>query len=157
MSGETKITVIGNLTADPELSYTAKGVAMVRFTVASTPRLYNSGANQWEDGETLFIPCVVWQNMAENIAESCSRGTGVVVHGDLVQRNWVSDDGQKRSRFEMKNPEVAVSLKFQRAQVEKVSRHSGQQKPSFGQQRDPDPWGSQPNSPAKAGFDNAPF
>ena len=135
MANETKVTVVGNLTADPELRYSEKGIPWVKFTVASTPRVFNPGSGQWEDGEPLYLPCVVWRDAAENIAESLVKGCRVVVHGDLVQRSWQTDEGQKRSRLEMKNPEVAASLLYARAEVTKVPRNQQRQAPQQPQQQ----------------------
>ena len=156
------VTVVGNLVADPELRFTPSGAAVANFTVASTPRRYNSTTQQWEDGEALFLRCSLWRDYAEHVAESLTRGTNVIVQGRLKQRSFETRDGEKRTVVELDVDEIGPTLRYAVATVTKVKKvshdsHRGQQKQSFGQQRDPDPWGSQPNSPAKAGFDNAPF
>ncbi|SMC64415.1 single-stranded DNA-binding protein [Janibacter indicus] len=126
MAGETPITVIGNLTADPELRFTPSGAAVANFTVASTPRTFDRQTNEWKDAETLFMRCSVWREAAENVAESLTRGTRVVVTGRLVSRSWEDKEtGQKRSVMEMQVDEVGPSLRYATAKVTKTQRGGG--------------------------------
>jgi single-strand DNA-binding protein len=122
MNGKTPLTITGNLTADPELRFTPSGAAVANFTVASTPRTFNQTTNQWEDGQALFLRCAVWREQAENVAESLHKGDRVVVTGTLVQRNWETEDKQKRSTFELEVDDVAASLRFARATVKRLTR-----------------------------------
>ena len=124
MAGETQITVIGNLTADPELRYTAQSVPVASFTVASTPRTYNRASGQWEDGTAMLLRCSAWREMAENIAESLTKGMRVIVHGRLQQRNW-ERDGQNRSSIEIQVDEIGPSLRYAQAQVTRIPRSGG--------------------------------
>ena len=126
MAGETQITVIGNLTADPELRFTPSGAAVANFTVASTPRQFDRQSNEWKDGETLFMRCSVWREAAENVAESLQRGARVIVSGRLVSRSWDDKEtGQKRSVMEMQVDEVGPSLRYATAKVNKTQRGGG--------------------------------
>lgn len=118
MSGETVITVIGNLTSDPEIRFTPNGVAVASFMVASTPRSYNKATGQWEDGNPLFLRCSGWREMAENISESLTKGTRVIVTGRLEQHNYTDKNtGQSRSSIELQVDEIGPSLRFAKAQV----------------------------------------
>lgn len=117
MAGETIVTIVGNLTADPEMRYTASGAPVANFTVASTPRTFDRNSGQWKDGETLFMRCSVWREVAENVADSLSKGMRVIVQGRLVQRRFQTQDGQDRTVVEMQVDEVGPSLKYARAQV----------------------------------------
>jgi single-strand DNA-binding protein len=112
MAGETLITVVGNLTGDPELRFTPGGDAVVNFTVASTPRTYDKQANEWKDGDTLFLRCSCWRKEAENVAESLVKGDRVIVQGALVQRSYETREGEKRTVYEMQVNEVGAALKF---------------------------------------------
>ncbi|WP_067477653.1 single-stranded DNA-binding protein [Nocardia amamiensis] len=125
MAGDTVLTVIGNLTADPELRFTPAGHAVVNFTVASTPRHFDRNANEWKDAEALFMPCSIWREAAENVAETLTRGARVIVSGRLKQRSWQTAEGDKRSRVELEVEEIGPSLRFATAKVNRVSRHSG--------------------------------
>jgi single-strand DNA-binding protein len=125
MAGETVITVVGNLTDDPELRFTPSGAAVANFTVASTPRSFNKQTNEWEDGEALFLRCSIWRQAAENVAESLQRGMRVVVQGRLRARTWETREGEKRTSFEIDVEEIGPSLKFATAKVNRVSRGSG--------------------------------
>ncbi|GAA1640737.1 single-stranded DNA-binding protein [Georgenia ruanii] len=125
MAGETVITVVGNLTADPELRFTPSGAAVASFTVASTPRTFDRQANEWKDGETLFLRCSVWREAAENIAESLTKGTRVIVQGRLVQRSFETREGEKRTVVEMQVDEVGPSLRYATAKVTRASRGGG--------------------------------
>jgi single-strand DNA-binding protein len=124
MAGETVITVIGNLTNDPELRFTPNGAAVASFTVASTPRTFDRQSNEWKDGDTLFLRCTVWRQAAENVAESLHKGTRVVVQGRLKQRSFETREGEKRTVVELEADEVGVSLRSATAKVSKSSRSS---------------------------------
>ncbi|MFI9504204.1 single-stranded DNA-binding protein [Nocardia sp. NPDC052566] len=117
MSGETVATLIGNLTADPELRYTPSGVPVANFTVASTPRYFDRGTNEWKDAEALFMRCSVWREAAENVAETLTRGSRVIVHGRLKQRSYETREGDKRTVVELEADEVGAALKFATAKV----------------------------------------
>ena len=125
MAGDTIITVVGNLTADPELRFTPSGAAVANFTVASTPRMFDRQTNEWKDGEALFMRCNVWRQAAENVAESLTRGARVVVTGRLKQRSFETKEGEKRTVIELEVDEIGPSLRYATAKVNKVSRGSG--------------------------------
>ncbi|ALE75560.1 single-stranded DNA-binding protein [Pseudonocardia sp. EC080625-04] len=125
MAGETVITVVGNLTADPELRFTPSGAAVANFTVASTPRTFDRQSGEWKDGEALFLRCNIWRQAAENVAESLTRGARVVVQGRLRQRSFETREGEKRTVVEMEVDEVGPSLRYATAKVNKVSRGGG--------------------------------
>ena len=144
MAGDTIITVIGNITGDPELRFTPSGAAVANFTVASTPRQFDRQSNEWKDGETLFMRCSVWRDAAENVAESLQRGTRVIVSGRLKSRSYETKEGEKRTVVEMEVDEVGPSLRYASAKVTKTQRGSGgggfggqQSGGSGGQQEDP--------------------
>jgi single-strand DNA-binding protein len=122
MAGETPITVIGNLTADPELRFTPSGAAVANFTVASTPRTFDKQSNEWKDGDALFLNCSVWRQAAENAAESLTRGMRVIVSGRLKARSYETREGEKRTVFEIDVEEVGPSLKYATAKVAKTTR-----------------------------------
>ncbi|WP_410585438.1 single-stranded DNA-binding protein [Amycolatopsis sp. lyj-108] len=122
MAGEPVITVTGNLTSDPELRFTPSGKAVANFTVASTPRTRNSATGEWEDGQALFLRCTIWQQAAENVAESLTRGARVVVQGRLKQRSFETRDGEKRTVVELDVDEIGPSLRYATAKVNKVTR-----------------------------------
>jgi single-strand DNA-binding protein len=123
MAGDTVITVIGNLTADPELRYTPSGAAVAKFRVASTPRTYDKQTSAWKDGEPLFLACTAWRGLAENTAETLTKGQQVMVQGRLRQRSYETSDGEKRTVFELEADEVGVSLRFVTAKIQKTSRN----------------------------------
>jgi single-strand DNA-binding protein len=125
MAGETPITVVGNLTADPELRFTPSGAAVANFTVASTPRTFDRQTNEWKDGEALFLNCSVWRQAAENVAESLVRGSRVVVTGRLKARSYETREGEKRTVFEIDVDEIGPSLRYATAKVTKTSRSGG--------------------------------
>jgi single-strand DNA-binding protein len=125
MAGETPITVVGNLTADPELRFTPSGAAVANFTVASTPRQFDRQANEFKDGETLFMRCSVWREAAEHATESLHRGDRVIVTGRLVSRSWQTPEGENRTVMEMQVDEVGPSLRYATAQVTKAQRGQG--------------------------------
>ncbi len=156
MAGETNMTVVGNLTADPELRFTPSGAAVANFTVASTPRKFNAQTNQWEDMDALFMRCNIWRQAAENVAESLTRGSRVVVTGRLRQRSYDTKEGEKRTVVELEVDEIGPSLKYATAKVNKVSRGSGgggfggNQGGSQASGGD-DPWGSAPQAGSSGG------
>ncbi|MFB4273362.1 single-stranded DNA-binding protein [Nonomuraea sp. GTA35] len=125
MSGETTITIIGNLTADPELRFTQSGTAVAGFTVASSARTYNKSVEQWEDGEVLFMRCSAWRDLGEHVAESLIRGTRVIASGRLRQRTFETSDGDKRTVMEMAVDEIGPSLRFATARPVKAARGNG--------------------------------
>ena len=110
MASDTTVTVVGNLTADPELRFTHSGAAVANFTVASTPRTFDRQSNEWEDGDTLFLPCSIWRQAAEHVAESLTKGTRVIVTGRLKQRSYDDREGSKRTIYEVEVEEVGPSL-----------------------------------------------
>jgi single-strand DNA-binding protein len=132
MAGETPITVVGNLTADPELRFTPSGAAVANFTVASTPRTFDRQTNEWKDGEALFLNCSVWRQAAESAAESLTRGMRVIVTGRLKARSYETREGEKRTVFEIEVDEVGPSLKYATAKVTKTTRSGGQGGGSYG-------------------------
>lgn len=125
MAGETPITVIGNLVADPELRYIPSGAAVANFRIASTPRTYNRQTNQWEDQEALFLTCNIWREAAENVANSLSKGMRVIVNGRLRQRSYQTREGENRTIFEIEVDEVGPSLRYATAQVTRNERSGG--------------------------------
>ncbi|KAA9166656.1 single-stranded DNA-binding protein [Amycolatopsis acidicola] len=150
MAGDTVITVVGNLTADPELRFTPSGAAVANFTVASTPRTFDRQSGEWKDGEALFLRCNIWRQAAENVAESLTRGARVVVQGRLKQRSFETKEGEKRTVVELEVDEIGPSLRYATAKVNKVSRGSGPSGGggysggSGGGAPADDPWGSAP-------------
>lgn len=122
MAGETIITVVGNLTADPELRFTPAGAAVANFTVASTPRTFDRQSNEWRDGEALFLRCSIWREAAENVAESLTKGQRVIVQGRLKQRSYETREGEKRSVVELEVDEIGPSLRFATAKAQRASR-----------------------------------
>jgi single-strand DNA-binding protein len=162
MAGDTVITIIGNLTADPELRFTPSGAAVANFTVASTPRTFDRQTNEWKDGETLFMRCSVWRDAAENVAESLQRGTRVIVAGRLKSRSYETKEGEKRTVVEMDVDEIGPSLRSATAKVNKTQRGGGGGGFGGGQQggggwsggsQSDDPWATGPSGaqPAPAG------
>ena len=125
MAGDTIITVVGNLTADPELRFTASGAAVANFTVASTPRTFDRQSNEWKDGDTLFMRCSIWREAAENVAESLTKGTRVIVSGRLTQRSYENREGQRQTVVELQVDEVGPSLRYASAKVTRAQRGSG--------------------------------
>ena len=143
MAGETPITVVGNLTADPELRFTPSGAAVANFTVASTPRTFDRQSNEWKDGEALFLNCSVWRQAAENAAESLQRGMRVIVSGRLKARSYETREGEKRTVFEIDVDEVGPSLKYATAKVQKTTRQGGGSGGGGGFGGGDDPWSNQ--------------
>ncbi|GAA1303663.1 MAG: single-stranded DNA-binding protein [Brachybacterium tyrofermentans] len=125
MANDTVITVIGNLTADPELRFTQSGIAVASFTIASTPRTFDRQANEWKDGEALFLRCSIWRDAAENVAESLEKGSRVVAQGRLKQRSFTDREGNNRTSIELDVDEVGPSLKYATAKANKVQRGGG--------------------------------
>ncbi len=179
MAGETIITVVGNLTDDPDLRFTPSGAAVANFTVASTPRYFDKQTSEWKDGEALFLRCSIWRQAAENVAESMQRGMRVIVQGRLKQRSYETREGEKRTTFELDVDEVGPALKYATAKVTKVSRSGGggdgggggyssgggndpwaTQAPAGGGQQSgggSDPWATQTPAAPAAGSDEPPF
>ena len=177
MAGETLITVVGNLTGDPELRFTPSGAAVANFTIASTPRNFDRQTNEWKDGEALFLRCNVWREAAENVAESLTRGARVIVSGRLKQRSFETREGEKRTVFEVEVDEIGPSLRYATAKVNKASRSGGGgggfgsgggggagggSRPAAAAAAQPssgpadDPWGSAPASGSFGGGDDEP-
>lgn len=143
---ETPITVVGNLVADPELRFIPSGAAVANFRIASTPRSYNRETNQFEDGEALFLTCNCWRQMAENVAETLTKGMRVIVQGRLRQRSYQTREGENRTVFEVEVDEVGPSLKFASASVSRTPREGG------GQQRQPQQFQQPQQQQAPQGF-----
>ncbi|MDK8660111.1 MULTISPECIES: single-stranded DNA-binding protein [unclassified Corynebacterium] len=178
--GDTNITVVGNIVADPELRFTPAGAAVANFRVASTPRRYNSQTNQWEDGEAMFLTCNVWRQAAENVAETLTKGMRIIVTGRLKQRSFQTREGENRTVFEIDVDEVGPSLRYATAQVNRNPREGGgnygggqqqrsnnnnqggfggqQQQQSQQQNQAPaeDPWNSAPPAGGFGGADSEP-
>ncbi|MCL2594899.1 MAG: single-stranded DNA-binding protein [Promicromonosporaceae bacterium] len=122
MAGETVITVVGNLVADPELRFTPSGAPVANFRIASTPRTFDRQTNEWKDGEGLFLSCSIWRDAAENVAESLTKGMRVIVQGRLVQRSYETREGEKRTVVELQVDEIGPSLRNATAQVTRKQR-----------------------------------
>lgn len=169
MAGETVITVVGNLTADPELRFTPSGAAVASFTIASTPRTFDRNSNEWKDGEALFLRCSIWRQAAENVAESLQRGMRVVAQGRLKQRSYETREGEKRTVVEMEVEEIGPSLRYATAKVNRTQRGSsgggfgasgGNDGGSFSGGTaggNDDPWGSAPPSGGGGFSEEPPF
>jgi len=149
-AGDTPITLIGNLVRDPELRFTPTGVAVCNFSVASTPRSFDRDSNEWKDGDPLFLTCNVWRKQAENVAETMTRGTRVVVSGRLKQRSYETREGEKRTVFEVEADEVAASMKFRPVKVQGGDRSSGSRPAP-----ETDPWAA--DSAGSGDTDEPPF
>ena len=169
MAGDTTITVVGNLTSDPELRFTPSGAAVANFTVASTPRIFDRQSSEWKDGEALFLRCSIWREAAENVAESLTRGSRVIVTGRLKQRSFETKEGEKRTVMEVEVEEIGPSLRYATAKVNKASRGGGGggfggggggggggSRPAAAAQAPEDPWGSAPASGSFGGSDDEP-
>jgi single-strand DNA-binding protein len=162
MAGDTVITVVGNLTADPELRFTPSGAAVASFTIASTPRQFDRNTNEWKDGEALFLRCSIWRQAAENVAESLQRGMRVVAQGRLKQRSFETREGEKRTVIELDVDEVGPSLRYATAKVNRTQRGSSSggfgSSGSGGGDAVDDPWGTPPPPPPSggAGFSDEP-
>jgi len=171
MAGDTVMTVVGNLTADPELRFTASGAAVANFTVASTPRTFDRASGEWKDGEALFLRCNIWRQPAENVAESLVRGSRVIVSGRLKQRSFETKEGEKRTVIELEVDEIGPSLRYATAKVNRAQRSdssggggygggsgSGGSGGSGGRPSTPvdDPWGSAPPAGSSGGYSDEP-
>lgn len=168
--GDTTITVVGNLTADPDLRFTPSGAAVANFTVASTPRIYDRQSGEWKDGDALFLRCNIWREAAENVAESLTRGSRVIVTGRLRQRSFETREGEKRTVYEIEVDEIGPSLRYATAKINKVSRGGGgggfgagggaaagaAPMAQSGGAPAEDPWGSAPASGSFGGADDEP-
>ena len=133
MAGETTLTVVGNLTNDPELRFTPSGSAVANFTIASTPRTFEQNSKEWKDGETLFLRAAVWKEAAENVAESLTKGMRVIIQGRLKSRSYETKEGEKRTVIELEVDEIGPSLKYANAKVNRTQRTGGnsqQQQPA---------------------------
>ncbi|MGN6606474.1 MAG: single-stranded DNA-binding protein [Jatrophihabitans sp.] len=170
MAGETIITVVGNITADPELRFTPSGAAVASFTIASTPRTFDRNSNEWKDGEALFLRCSIWRQAAENVAESLTRGMRVIASGRLKQRSYETREGEKRTVIELDVEEIGPSLKYASAKVNRTQRGSsgggfggggsdngsGGGGGNYGAPAD-DPWSSAPPAGGGGFTDEPPF
>src|SRR4051794_32729788 len=125
MAGETTITVVGNLTDDPELRFTPSGAAVAKFRIASTPRTLDRQSGEWKDGEPLFLACNIWRDAAEHVAESLQRGARVIVQGRLRQRSYETREGEKRTVYELEVDEIGPSLRYATAKVQRMNRSGG--------------------------------
>jgi single-strand DNA-binding protein len=149
MAGDTQITVIGNLTDDPELRFLPNGTGLAKFTVASTPRIFDRETNQYRDGDPLFLTCTVWRDLAEHVAESLNKGTRIVVVGRLRLSRWETPEGEKRSTYGLEVDEVGPSLRFALAKVTKTNRSKAGD--GFTPANVPDdPWSTGTPAPASA-------
>jgi single-strand DNA-binding protein len=169
MAGDTVMTVIGNLTADPELRFTASGAAVANFTVASTPRTFDRASGEWKDGEALFLRCNIWRQPAENVAESLVRGSRVIVSGRLKQRSFETKEGEKRTVIELEVDEIGPSLRYATAKVNRAQRSDSSGGGGYGgggsgsggsggRANVPvdDPWGSAPPAGSAGGYSDEP-
>jgi single-strand DNA-binding protein len=165
MAGETVITVIGNLTSDPELRFTPGGHAVANFTVASTPRQFNRQTNEWDDGETLFLRASLWRDPAENVAESLTKGMRVIVSGRLKSRTYETKEGEKRTVIELEVDEIGASLRYATAKIMRKARPDqvapgggfggGRTAAAAGPPQD-DPWATPGNTASAGGWGNGP-
>lgn len=160
MAGETVITIVGNLTADPELRTTRNGGTVANFSIASTPRVFDKQSNQWVDGDALFLRCTAWRDMAEHCANSLAKGMRVIAQGRLQQRSYQAQDGSNRTVIELQVDEIGPSLKYATAQVQKMqsggyqggnANGGGYQQPQQARQQSQapadDPWGAPAREP----------
>lgn len=160
MAGETVITIVGNLTADPELRTTRNGGTVANFSIAATPRVYDRQSNQWVDGDALFLRCTAWRDMAEHCANSLAKGMRVIAQGRLQQRSYQAQDGSNRTVIELQVDEIGPSLRYATAQVQKMqsggyqggnANGGGYQQPQQAQQQPQapadDPWGAPAGEP----------
>ena len=156
MSNETIITVVGNLTSDPELRYTQSGVAVANLTIASTPRTFDKASNEWKDGDTLFLRASVWRDFAEHVASTLTKGTRVIAQGRLKQRSYETSEGEKRTSIELELEEIGPSLRYATATVSRAAAGSGPSGPSNATTPTADAWGAT-TAPDAAWTDNTPF
>lgn len=151
-AGDTTLTIIGNLTGDPELRFTATGMAVVAFTVAASRRVYDQATGQWSDGDTLFLRCSAWRELADHAAESLTKGMRVIVTGRLKQRTYETTEGEKRTVFEVDAEDVGPSLKWATAKIAKTSRDKVPHSADGG-----DPWQDSEPATVSADADRPPF
>ena len=164
MNGDTTITVIGNLTAAPELRFTQGGHAVANFTVASTPRTFNRQTGEWEDGPALFLRCNLWRKAAENLAETLTKGSRVIVAGRLRQRTFETREGDKRTVIELEVDEIGPSLRYATAKINRAQRSDGGGGGGYGSSGgsrpsapvNDDPWGSAPAAGSSGGYSDEP-
>lgn len=160
MAGETTITVIGNLTSDPELRFTPAGSAVANFTIASTPRTFDRASSEWKDGETLFLRAAVWREAAENVAESLTKGMRVIVSGRLKSRSYETKEGEKRTVIELEVDEIGPSLRYANAKVNRTQRSStqggGNGNPAGNAAPQDDPWATPQNNSAAGARSDGP-
>lgn len=155
MAGETTITIIGNLTNDPELRFTPSGQAVANFTIASTPRTFNRQSNGWEDGETLYLRASVWREAAQNVFDTLTKGMRVIASGKLKSRSYETKEGEKRTVIELEVDEIGPSLRYANAKVNRTQGNGqGQGQPPQGQDYAPAQGGY--NQPAHSGWGNQP-
>ncbi|GJD15028.1 single-stranded DNA-binding protein [Bifidobacterium adolescentis] len=160
MAGETVITIVGNLTADPELRTTRNGGAVANFSIAATPRVFDKQSNQWVDGDALFMRCTAWRDLATHCAQSLAKGMRVIAHGRLTQHSWEDEQHQKRTAVELQVDEIGPSLRYATAQVQKMqsggyqggnANGGGYQQPQQARQQSQapadDPWGAPAGEP----------
>ncbi len=159
MAGETVITVVGNLTADPEMRTTRNGSTVANFSIAATPRVFDKQSNQWVDGDALFLRCSAWRDLATHCAQSLAKGMRVIAQGRLQQRSYQAQDGSNRTVIEMTVDEIGPSLRYATAQVQKMqsggyqgnANGGGYQQPQQAQQQSQapadDPWGAPAGEP----------
>lgn len=154
MAGDTVITVVGNLTGDPEMRFTASGAAVASFTIASTPRSFDKQTNEWKDGEALFLRCSIWRDPAENVSESLTKGMRVVAQGRLVQRSYETREGEKRTVVELQVDEIGPSLRYATAKVTRKAKGGGGaqqfQKSSMSGQQASSGWDTPPQQGGQA-------
>lgn len=151
MAGETVITVVGNLTGDPELRYTQNGLAVANFTIASTPKLFDKKTNDWKDGDALFLRASVWKEFAEHVAGSLTKGSRVVATGRLKQRSYETNAGEKRTSIELEIDEIGPSLRYATAQVTRAASSRDGGGSQRGQQQQEEPWAATPAASAATG------
>lgn len=158
MAGDTVVTIVGNLTSDPELRFTPSGAAVANFTVASTPRTFDRATGEWKDGEALFLRCSLWRQPAENAAESLTRGTRVIVQGRLTQRSYDTKEGERRTVVELQVDEIGPSLRYATAKVNRANRSgppAGDSPETSGSSDSP--WSPAAPMPVTAGAGDPPF
>ncbi|WP_232547149.1 single-stranded DNA-binding protein [Propioniciclava soli] len=151
MAGETTITLVGNLTADPELRFTPSGAPVANFTVASTPRTFDRQTNEWKDGDAMFLNCAVWRQAAENVAETLTKGMRVIVQGRLKSRSYETREGERRTVFEVDVDEIGPSLRYATAKVNRTSGGGGGGYSQGGSGGGGDSWSSSNNSQGQGG------
>jgi single-strand DNA-binding protein len=156
MPGDTTLVITGNLTADPTLRFTPAGAAVANFTVASTPRTFDRQTNEWKDGEPLFMRCSAWKQLAENVAESLTKGCGVIAQGRLKQRSYETKEGEKRTVVEMDIEEIGPSLKWATAKVTRAGRSNSGSQGGGSQQNNPAPAATGGWGPPPGGYSDEP-